>query len=258
MNLCEISRHRRDWNILADNNERINSHWLNRMFNLQLNFSFAHVSTSILTITSLERFLYVYLPIKAREMCSAATAKRVMGTVVVFFTIFELQWFYIIDHAETTNKCMATSVSKEKLASVYKYFDAIFYSYLPIGSMVITNTLIIIKLVVEKRRKQNPQLAKSSLSKAAHSVTIMLLGTSLLFIVLTMPYAILYKLNSDMSTYDYAIIFIFVYSNHSFNVIVYTLTNSQFRKEMIKLCFCKKRVMVYPINVMHITKFNAQ
>ena len=185
-------------------------------------------------------------------MCSAATAKRVMVTVVVFCTIFECQWFYIIDHAETTNKCMATSTD------IYKYFDAIFYSFLPIGSIVIANTLIIIKLVIEKRRKQNPQSAKSSLSKAANSVTTMLLGTSLLFIVLTMPYAILYNIHSDMSTYVYAIIFILVYSNHSLNVIVYTLTNSQFRKEMIKLCCCKKRVMVYPINVMNISHLNVK
>ena len=225
---------------------------------INLIFSFAHVSTSILTVTSLERFAYVYLPLKAREMCSAATAKRVMVTVVVFCTIFECQWFYIIDHAETTNKCMATSEGKEKMANIYKYFDAIFYSFLPIGSMVIANTLIIIKLVIEKRRKQNPQSAKSSLSKAANSVTTMLLGTSLLFIVLSMPYAILYNIHSDMSTYVYAIIFILVYSNHSLNVIVCTLTNSQFRKEMIKLCCYKKRVMVYPINVMNISHFNVK
>ena len=186
-------------------------------------------------------------------MCSAETAKRVMVIVVVFFAIFECQWFYIISHAEKTNKCLVTSESKVKMANIYKYFDAIFYSYLPIGSMVITNTLIIIKLVIEKRRKQNSQ--RSSLSKAAHSVTIMLLGTSLLFIVLTMPYAILYNINTDMSTYVYAMVFILVYSNHSLNIIVYTATNSQFRKEMIKLCCCKKRVMIYPINVKNISQY---
>ena len=96
-------------------------------------------------------------------MCSAETAKRVMATVVVFFAIFECQWFYIISHAEKTNKCLVTSGPKEKMANIYKYFDAIFYSYLPIGSMVITNTLIIIKLVIEKRLKQNPSIGKVQL-----------------------------------------------------------------------------------------------
>ena len=67
----------------------------------------------------------------------------------------------------------------------------------------------------------------------------MLIWVSILFITCTLPYAIIYSIDSNLSTYVYAFQAILVYINHSVNIIVYSITNSQFNKELRKLIGCK-------------------
>ena len=117
-----------------------------------------------------------------------------------------------------------------------KYFDSFIYSYLPIVFMTLFNVAIILKLTLA--RFQN-KTESSSLSKAAKGITVMLIGVSILFITCTLPYAIIYSIDSNLSTYVYAVQAILVYINHSVNIIVYSITNSQFNKELRKLIGCK-------------------
>ena len=111
-----------------------------------------------------------------------------------------------------------------------------FYSYLPIAFMTLFSVAIILKLTLA--RFQN-KTESSSLSKAAKGITVMIIGVSILFITCTLPYAIIYSIDSNLSTYVYAVQAILVYINHSVNIIVYSITNSQFNKELRKLIGCK-------------------
>ena len=107
--------------------------------------------------------------------------------------------------------------------------------------MFIFNTAIIFKLYQAKKENKENRAGSVTLSKAATGVTIMLVCVSIMFIVFTMPYAIVFHSGIDTGTYKYAVILQLMYLNHSVNIVVYSLTNSRFKKEMIKvLCFWKK------------------
>lgn len=205
-------------------------------------FRFAHVSTSTLTVTAVEKFVYIYLPLKARNLCTVANAKRVMLVLIIVFLVFEAQWFYIINIktlASGDKTCTTTSSTATRYNDVYKYIDSVIYSYVPITVMGLVNIAIIGKLLHARFKHRDDKSGPSSLSKAAKGITIMLIGASLLFITCTLPYAIIYEIDSNMSTYIYAVTALLVYVNHSINIIVYSFTNNQFRKELKRLLGCK-------------------
>ena len=105
--------------------------------------------------------------------------------------------------------------------------------------MFACNIVIVLKLLLAKYKKtaDNNEIGNMSLSKAAKGITIMLISVSVLFIVCTLPYAVIYQVRIDVSTYSYAVIILLMYTNHSVNIIVYSFTNKQFKKEMQRMLF---------------------
>ena len=208
--------------------------------------SFSHISTSTLTLTSVERFISIYFPFKAKDICSLKITKRVIVALVIIFLVFETQVFFIIDDIEGTNgtivDCGPTGSTKSTF-EVYKHLDSILYSYFPFAVMSICNVAIIIKLLMAKHKSKPDSTA---LSKGAKRITIMLVSVSVLFIICTLPYAVLYQVNLDVSTYSYTLIILLMYTNHSVNIIVYYVTNSQFRRELRKMFCYKVNSQVHP------------
>ncbi len=198
-----------------------------------------------LTATSVERFFSLFFPIRARGLCTVKNSRRVMAVVVLFFSIFDALWFKMVEYNAQENDCQI-SLEEQNMYRIYKYVDATFYSYLPIGLMVCSNTAIVTKVLMSRYSTSQSNLNNSALSKAANSVTLMLVGTCSLFIIFTLPYAIIYSADSNMSTYTYATILILLYSNHAFNFVVYILGNSQFRKEFVRLFLGKRLTQVTP------------
>ena len=68
----------------------------------------------------------------------------------------------------------------------------------------------------------------------------------MLFVVCTLPYAVMYQVHLDISTYSYAVIILLMYTNHSTNIIVYTVTNIQFRRELTKMFSWRRNGQIYP------------
>ena len=103
------------------------------------------------------------------------------------------------------------------------------------------------KLILTKYKSTDTNKSGNvSLTKAAKRITIMLVSVSVLFIVCTLPYAVVYQVDLNVSTYSYTVIILLMYTNHSVNIVVYYTTNNQFRKELRKMICCK--VQVHPAN----------
>lgn len=186
----------------------------------------------------------IYLPIKAREICTVKNSRRILVLVVLFFALLNLMCFWTLEHDPESNTCASISPKAKYLYSIFRYIDATFYSYLPISMMIFSNTAIVVKLVLSKKHESN-----STLSKASNSITIMLIGTCVMFITFTLPYAVYYSVNLNMSSYLYAAFVLMMYSNHTFNFVVYILSNRQFRKELLRLFVGRKRAQVAPLSV---------
>ena len=124
----------------------------------------------------------------------------------------------------------------------YHYYDATMYSYLPLSSMFVFNSLIMAKLLKAKCGKKDAGGAgQTTMSKVSDSVTVMLVAVCILFAVTTTPYAAMYGINSDVSTLKYALMLQGVYINHSANFIVYMIFNKRFRSEVKVILGCRSR-----------------
>ena len=163
-------------------------------------------------MTSIERFIGVYFPFKAKQICSLKITRRVIIGLVVVFLLFESQLFFIVDGVKgednsTVVDCGPASNSKSSF-EIYKHMDSVLYSYLPITVMLVCNIGIISKFILAKTGKKTEG---NALSKGAMRITVMLVGVSILFVVCTLPYAVMYQVHLDISTYSYAVIILLMY-----------------------------------------------
>ncbi len=144
----------------------------------------------------------------------------------------------------------------------YHYYDATIYSYLPLSSMLVFNSLIVAKLISARVRKHGGSSTAggstaggstsggstaggTAMSKVSDSVTVMLVAVCVLFAVTTTPYAAMYNVNSDVSTLKYALMIQGIYINHSANIFIYLIFNKRFRSEC-KAILCGKSSKVEP------------
>ncbi len=162
--------------------------------------------------------------------------------------------FYLVDMVKDENGRHVCNIkpgtpARSYYLAFYHYYDATIYSYLPLSSMFIFNTLILAKLIPAKLSKKDGATAagNTTMSKVSDSVTIMLVAVCVFFAAMTMPYAAMYGINSDVSTLKYALMFQGIYINHSQNFIIYMIFNKRFRAEFITI-FHLRSSKVDPIN----------
>ena len=108
----------------------------------------------LLAMTSIERFIGIYFPFKAKEICSLKITRRIIIGLVVVFLLFESQLLFIVDGVKgednsTVVDCGPASNSKSSF-EIYKHMDSVLYSYLPLTVMIVCNIGIITKLILAK------------------------------------------------------------------------------------------------------------
>ena len=77
-----------------------------------------------------------------------------------------------------------------------------------------------------------------AMSKSAVKGSTMLLTVSFAFIILTGPISIAYSMMADPPIMVYGITVILQYLNHSINGVLYCITGSRFRHELMKIFCC--------------------
>ena len=218
---------------------------------MKFTFSFTHISTNTLALTSVERLILIYLPLRSKDVCNLQVARRVIFSLLLIFTLFELHLFFTINFENDSGRLACVTISSS-YSQIFHVLDSVLYSYLPLTVMLACNIAIVLKLLLAKYKKttDNNEIGNMSLSKAAKGITVMLISVSVLFVICTLPYAVIYQVQIDVSTYSYAVIILLMYTNHSVNIIVYSFTNKQFKKEMQRMLYCSfnsSRVMPFGI-----------
>ena len=211
-------------------------------------FSFTHCSTSLLTITAGEKFIYVYFPMLAKQVCTVRNAKKACAVIAIIFALFDSQWFFL---AKDTGGKSCGTINQ----NVYNYYNGAFmkihatiYSYIPLSLMALFNIAIIIKLYIARQQAREGKVNTNTMSKAARSVTIMLISVSILFMIFTFPYAIVYngQLRQSFSGVTRAVVILLMYTNHAVNIVVYCAANRKFRRELLRMVCGWRGQDVYP------------
>ena len=201
----------------------------------------ASYSAWLLLAVTLERTIGLYLPFKAKFICTTRNAKIVSLVTAIILTLLNLHFFFIQKLEGST--CVFTSkFSHDLRRNYFPFIDAVVSSYLPALAMLICNLMIIYNLRKQQNMARGNVTNKNeprAVSKKMLQTTFMLLGISTFFIVSTVPitaYVIMFRaLKFEFSILIFDILNMMFYLNFCCNFIFYCYSGSIFRNEMRKI-----------------------
>ena len=220
-----------------------------------------HFSVSILVAMTTERFIVVWFPIKAKIICKKKHCLIAIG--VVFFLILSINLHNLFtrqvlhDVNGTSTFCLASKVATTDMpygnfhVYVWPWIDAAVYSFIPVISLFILNSLIIFK--VKRSAKMAGKASSSENRSTSEAITRTLLIVSFAFLVLTLPIGTVLIIEKNWSfqddPYQHAIwrvlrngAGLMELINHSINFFLYCLGGRQFRQAALtSICGCCRR-----------------
>lgn len=227
-------------------------------------------SVWLLVAVTVERFLMVKFPLKARTLCTRKHATVVIAGIFIMLVGINQHFFWMQELYTQSgmNICFPKThdVHIYFMNIVFPWIDFAIYSAIPLIFMIICNTLIIWNLVSRERRLKQSITADQTTncveqclplpkSTKLANVTRMLLVVTCMFVVTTLPidiYLIIIPyLTADMDSqsHDYAmvklgwaIVNMLQYLNNAIHFILYCLSSSSVRKELATLVPQKRMV----------------
>ena len=193
-------------------------------------------------IMAVEKCFALHFPLQTKSICTVRTAKKISLISAVIFFGFNAQFFFIFDTEKALNgakRCIWVKVP-DGYKAIYLQIDAFLYSFIPLLVMFTANCLIIFKFMIAKwkNRHGGTGSVNQAMSKSAVKGSTMLLTVSFAFIILTGPISIAYSMMADPPMMVYGITVILQYLNHSINGVLYCITGSRFRHELMKIFCC--------------------
>ena len=194
---------------------------------------------------SVEKLFALYFRLRTKSICTVSTAKKLTLASAVVFFLFDGQFFFIYAAKTRENGvkyCTWVNIP-EGYDDIYWQIDAILYSFAPFTIMIKVNCMIIFKFMLAKwqNRRGGTESVSQALSKSAVKGTVMLVTVSTAFIVLTGPASLAVAIfGDDLPVMVYGVTVLLQYLNHSINAVLYCISGSRFRHELMKVFGCYK------------------
>lgn len=236
--------------------------------NIWLVYCSLDFSAWILIVVTLERVISAWLPHNYRSVCTKKSAAAVMVSIGVFILALNSHLLYGmvfnnvydefgnvigVDKCEEINEDYYIFFNK-----TWPWIDLCVFCVIPFSVIVVGNTLILVKVVNSHRKLKsavvpsvtvNSHRSPSSGHGKQSSMTTMLFTLNVVFLLCTSPVSI-YNVGysywmsgaseQTVANLDlwWAIVNMFQYTNNSLNFLLYCLSGTKFRKEVIKI-FCR-------------------
>ena len=220
-----------------------------------------HVASWIVVCLTSERFVAVIFPHYYRMLFTKARAAIALAFIILILLTFDQHYFWTyhlqeytleyIDPLTNTTKTHTIRVCwviiKEHYdftTNIWPWMDMALFSLLPLTFIIIGNVSICIKLGLAYCNRRNLGSSTNQSQHQTHliSTTIVLGSVSLIFVVSTLPVTI-WQLHVSQTTYNKdarakmqitgTTVQLLQYLNNAFNFVLYCLTGTQFRKEVI-------------------------
>ena len=215
------------------------------------------VSSWILCLITIQRFISVWLPTKAKSLCNHKGS--IVGcAIVAFLSLMKNGHFLIAEYKSPAisytyiGGCEPTSATYlHFLVNEWGILDLTMAAILPFTIIAICNGMIIVKLWKAAALKKSQ--TDTSREKKITSINVMLTMNSMVFLILVMPWYVVVVIysyaNVDASTlqivnHAYSITLILWYVNPAINFYLYCLGGPMFRRELRALCGQRPRVGV--------------
>ena len=168
-----------------------------------------HLSAWLIVAVTADRFLAVWIPLKASVYCTVIRARWVSLVLLCVAICYNLHIFWTIHlYHKPTSPSGKLSCSHYKsdvfMEKFFPYLKLTTYSILPFTMVLLLNISITYKLWHSRKfiqsRSESPLGGKGrSASQSQHKITIMLLVVSFIWLSLTAPF-MLWSLVKDTST----------------------------------------------------------
>ncbi len=202
------------------------------------------------------RVISICLPHKANVYCTKRRAYFSVGVIISMAVAYSIPrlflWQSTPEYRGDGVLLYYGCVPKDKHLKFYDdYSDlvALFLtSLIPFAIIIVSNLIIIHKIVQAKRQRQSMQTGSSTAD--SQSLTAMLISISILFLVSTMPFLITniiegqlnYDAISDENVFTFYIIEtvtkLLTYVNNVANFFCYCISGQRFRTEFINMIGC--------------------
>ena len=220
----------------------------------------------LLSVT-VERFISVWFPFKARYLCTRKHAAIGLVILAVFISSANVHFFWTRGLLVSALGNDTVKLSCNHLEE-YHYFtgiiwdilDSLLRAYIPCACMIALNILIIIKLKrLRRRNKRGVIFAPDSNSAKVNTITAMLLTVTFTFILLMSPITLYLIGQNDWWEYQYyndssfeiyfAAAVQLMYMNNAINFLLYYVSGNIFRREFKELFVSRRQIYPYPRGV---------
>lgn len=223
--------------------------------------NFAMISVVLVTFVTVDRFIAVRYPLRARAYCTPSRGKKIVAGIIVLVSICQLP--HLRYFAQNGRTCQGFGFS-DNWAVVFVWFNTALNSLIPFAIISVLNGFIV--MTIRNRGKAFGQDGVSSGGWEAEGgnnkeegkmggrdrqlVTMLLLVTTAL-VVFTMPQCVRYIaylfIDYQNDPTSFAIYFFWYnfcgkwfYINYSINFFLYCLGGQKFRDDLRKF-FCRSK-----------------
>ncbi len=221
----------------------------------------------LIVIVTVERFISVHFPTKARRICTKVFAAVSIVTMAMVLLGINLHLFWTTTLSSWVKLDMNTGLHRITSCgtpifdsgmnhfklNIWPWIDFSFFSLIPFVIILTCNASIIFQLVITRRNRRNNLHASTPSNLRINSMTAILLTIAVVFFILTAPISIYLIMQVawiplSVSAHTkakanmwWAIVNMLSYTNNAINFLLYCLSGTRFRKE-VKLMFCKTKV----------------
>lgn len=236
--------------------------------NIWLVYCSLDFSAWILIIVTLERVISAWFPHNAKSVCTKKSAVAFLLSIGIFILALNSHLLYgmlfkvVYDENGNiirVNRC--EEINREYynfFNKVWPWIDLCVFCVIPFTVIVVGNSLILVKVVKSHKKAKStvlPTLAVNSQRTHTNghskhsSMTTMLFTLNVVFLLSTSPVSI-YNIGytywmtgadaASIANLDlwWAIVNMLMYTNNSLNFLLYCLSGTKFRREVINL-FCR-------------------
>ena len=208
---------------------------------------FGYSANWLVTVFTIFRVIAVYLPHKANVYCIRKRAFIAVVVTLATSSIVNLDPIIYVQYVIKNNrrKCWFTG-SRDMYYTVYSQWVMLtIMSVIPFIMLIISNILIIYKVLFYSFRRRN--MSTEIKSNDSQSMTAMLVGISVLFLVTQVPAVVISIIKRNLSTAkhnkEYLYVFLvidtifrlFKWTNHAVNFFCYCVSGKHFREELVAM-----------------------
>ena len=197
-----------------------------------------------LTLMTIQKAVVVCIPLKARRFITRKTGwiTMIVLVIVIMGINTHVFWTFTYDPLATDEKCQGNAFITDTWAWIY----AALAVFMPFLGLIISNLIIISKLVAAKRRHTKMSTSKVTTDSNLISNCATLITLSLAFLLLNLPLQIYIPLRNanhivvDKYTNDFLMtaFLLLQYTNSAINFFVYCLAWPAFRQKLA-FWFCR-------------------